>query len=318
MQDSKKRNIDYMRISVTESCNLRCVYCMPEDVACDCKPTELLSADEIIKVAKSAVKLGVNKFRITGGEPLVRRDLCEIIKGIHDLKEGLDIALTTNGILLEEMAEKLKENGLNRINISLDTLDEKKYKEITRYGDLNKVIRGIKKCHEVGIKPIKINVVLLKGFNSEQIQEFMQFEKENDVIIRFIELMPIGEGINYVGKYFMKADEIVEKYDLKKTDYKNGSGPADYYMDKEENILGFINPLSHSFCSKCSRIRLTADGKLKPCLHSDIEYDIKEQLKQGDDAVLNRLHEVIYNKPEKHEMQGSKHRTTRNMVQIGG
>lgn len=315
MKDLQGRKINYLRISVTDLCNLRCKYCMPHSGVEKFPHENILTVEEIIKVTEEFTKLGIDKVRLTGGEPLVRNGILDIVKGIGKLDKIKDFAMTTNGIYLYENAEKLKNLGLDRVNISLDTLDSEKYFKITRGGDIKKVFKGIKKALDVGLKPIKLNVVLLKGFNDDEIDDFINLTKEEEIEVRFIELMPIGEGINFKDNYINNEEIIKLNKDLIKIESQDKSSPAEYYKLKgAKGKIGFINPLSCSFCDNCNRLRLTADGKIKNCLHGKEEYDIRKYINNG---LNERIIEIVNKKPERHLLNQGIY-TNKEMNKIGG
>lgn len=319
------RIIDYIRISVTDRCNLRCLYCMPEEGIDLMKHKDLMTFEEVEYLVRSIVPLGIKKIRLTGGEPLVRLGIADLIRKLRSIEEIEDITLTTNGILLEEMALELKKAGLSRVNVSLDTLDEGKFKEITRWGSLDKVLAGIKKSLEVGLTPVKINVVAIKGFNDDEFVKLAEFAYNNPLQVRFIELMPIGESDEDAILKHYPIDDIKklieEKYELKATDRIKTNGPAENYeMVGGKGSLGFIGALSHKFCSSCNRLRVTADGKMRPCLYKDLEYDVLELIRKGAsmEEIKAFVEEVILGKPEGHDMEKGWGDQKRKMSQIGG
>lgn len=315
MKDRYGRKINYLRISVTDLCNLRCKYCMPEDGVEKINHDDILTVEEIIKIADTFSKLGVDKIRLTGGEPLVKKGILDIVKGIGMIDGIKDFTMTTNGVLLEEYAEDLKKYGLDRVNISLDTLDKEKYKEITRGGDIEKVFKGIEACKKIGLTPIKINTVVMKGFNDDEIDNFIEWSKNDDIDIRFIELMPIGEAVEYKDKY-LSNEEIINSHKELVPILKNDiSSPADYYkVQGGKGRIGFINPISCKFCDDCNRLRLTSRGTIKTCLHSEEEYDVKEFL---DEDLITRFVELIFKKPEKHNLENGNF-VGEKMHRIGG
>lgn len=320
MIDSFGREINYLRISVTDLCNLRCKYCMPEsgiDKKCH---DQMLRNEEIINIVKEMSELGITKVRITGGEPLIKKGIVDMISTINQI-DGIDeIVLTTNGILLADMAEELKEAGLKRVNISLDTMDETKFEEITRKNQLSKVLEGIDKAIEVGLTPIKINTVLIGDFNDNEVKDFIELTRTRDIDVRFIELMPIGEASSWNKEKFLSTDSILENQaELFPVVGKDKSSPAKYYKlpDSKGNV-GLINPISCSFCKNCNRIRLTSDGKLKLCLHSDLEIDVIGVLRSGQD-IKKIIKEAVANKPEEHKLADEDFiPVSRNMNRIGG
>lgn len=317
MIDRYGREINYLRISVTDLCNLRCQYCMPEKGICKKEHKEILKLEDIEKVVQAAAKIGISKIRLTGGEPLVRKGIIELIDNISKVDGIKDIGLTTNGILLKDYAHKLKKAGLSRVNVSIDSLDKNKYKEITRGGNLEDVLEGLRAAKEVGLLPIKLNVVLIGGFNDDEIEEFVNLTINEDIEVRFIELMPMGESASWDKAHFLSNDEILEKMpQLISLPFKGQGGVARYYkLPNSKGKVGLISSLSNHFCCYCNRIRLTADGKLKPCLHSDLELDIKDY----GENMERFLMDGIINKPQRHQINNVDYvPVQRNMNQIGG
>ena len=317
MRDQFNRDLTYLRVSITDRCNLRCTYCMPEEGVESMPHEELLSYEELFIVIEKFVELGVKKLRITGGEPLVRKDVVKFIEKVASLNKLEDIAMTTNGILLKELAIPLKKAGLHRVNISLDTMNPERYRYMTRGGDLRTVIDGINVAKEAGLK-IKITCVVNKGINDDEIGQFIQLTKEWGVDVRFIELMPIGQNIQYAQDHFYSNEMILSQFpELKEVKAEDISSPARYYqLEGAQGKVGLISPLSCNFCAYCNRLRLTPDGKLKPCLHSDIEIDLKTALRTNQDIVPLIL-ESYKIKPEKHLLDEHK-MIVRQMSQIGG
>lgn len=318
MKDSFGREINYLRISLTDRCNLRCKYCMPEDGVSKFPHDEILTLEELYEIIKAFVELGINKIRFTGGEPLARKGIVELIAKVSKLDKVKDLAMTTNGILLKEYAMDLKKAGLNRVNISLDTLDEEKYRTITRGGRLNKVLEGIEEAKKVGLTPIKINTVLIGGFNDDEIEALVNLTEKENIDVRFIELMPIGEAANWAKEKFISNNRILEKIDtLIPVPREDVSSPAVYYkLPNGKGKVGIINPISCKFCENCNRVRLTSQGRLKLCLHSNNEIDIKEALNNGQD-LKKLILESIEKKEESHHLEEGKY-IKRNMNQIGG
>lgn len=319
------RTIDYIRISVTDRCNLRCVYCMPENGVDLLKHQDMMSFEEIYNLVKALVPIGIKKIRLTGGEPLVRNGIEDLIRMLRSIPEIEDITLTTNGILLEEMAEGLKAAGLSRINVSLDSLDESRFKQITRWGSLEKVLKGIDKAIETGLKPVKINVVAIKGFNDDEFIDLVKFAYYKEVQVRFIELMPIGESDDEAILKHYPIDDIKSlietKFQLEETSNIRTNGPAENYrIVGGMGSVGFIGALSHKFCSTCNRLRLTADGKIRPCLYIDKEYDVLKLIREGasPDELRSFVEEIILGKPEGHNMEEGWGNQRRKMSQIGG
>ena len=273
MKDRFGRNITYLRISVTDLCNLRCKYCMPESGVESLCHSDILSIEEIVEIVKVASKNGIKKIRLTGGEPLVRRGFINLCKQISEINEIEDIAITTNGVYLKEMADELFENKVRRINFSLDTLIKEKYNDITRRNDFDKTMESLFYAIKKGFK-VKINVVLIGGFNDDEIQDFVNLANDYDLEVRFIELMQIGETANWSKDKFISNKVVLEK--VPKLEFDGVSGVAKIYKIKDQKgRIGLISPISCSFCEDCNRIRLTSDGKLKPCLHSKDEINLK-------------------------------------------
>lgn len=319
MKDKYERNIEYLRISVTDRCNLRCRYCMPEEGIKNKRThSDMLSLEEIYEVAKACTNIGINKVRITGGEPLTRKGVSGLIKNISKLDGIKDIAMTTNGLLLKEYAKELKESGLHRVNVSLDTLNEKKYKHITRFGSLKNILEGLDEAKKVGLLPIKINIVLIGGFNDDEIEDFVKLTIDDDIQVRFIELMPIGQATDWAKDNFIPNTTVLDKFkELKPVPKEDKSSPAEYYkLPGARGLVGLINPISHQFCSNCNRIRLTADGKIKPCLNSNQEIDIKKVIKSGGD-LEEIIRIAIQQKPLRHYLNEGQS-IKRDMMRIGG
>lgn len=318
MKDSFGREINYLRISVTDLCNLRCRYCMPQEGIPKLSHEDVLSVEEIEILAKAFVNLGINKIRLTGGEPLVRRGILDIVERIGKLEGIKDFAITTNGVLLKNLAQELKNRGLKRVNISLDTLKEEKYKYITRIGNIKDVLEGIEAAKKVGLTPIKINTVLVRGFNDDEIEDLARLTEREEIDVRFIELMPIGEALKNESIKYISNQIVLEKLpELIPLEKKDPSSPALYYkLPNAKGRIGLINPISCKFCKYCNRVRLTAQGKMKLCLHSDEEVDLKEALRKGQD-IESIIIDAINRKPESHQLERGQY-ITKKMYQIGG
>lgn len=319
MQDNFGRTIDYLRLSVTDRCNLRCQYCMPES-GCDKQSHDhILRNEDFVKLATTMAELGVKKVRLTGGEPLVRKGLASMIEGIRKIEGISEVTLTTNGLLLEDQIEALKSAGLSRINISLDSLNKDTYQRLTRGGDLAKVLRGIEKTHRLGISPIKINVVLIKGENDHEIDDFLH-AFDSSIEIRFIELMPIGEAAMWNKEKFINLNELFSKRsDLIPAAHQGNGGPCRYYKHVTTGrVVGIINSISDHFCAKCNRLRVTSDGILKTCLHDGEEVHLKPYL--HDDLKLKKIiTQAVKEKPKSHQLtQTNSIPILRNMYTIGG
>lgn len=320
MHDTCGRKIDYLRISVTDLCNLRCKYCIPEKGVPLKQHDDILTFEEIQRVVQEAAMLGVTKVRITGGEPLVRRGIADLIRLVAAVPGIRDIGLTTNGVLLAEQAVTLKAAGLHRVNISLDTLDPAKYREITRGGDIELVLAGIREARRIGLTPIKINAVLIGGFNDGEIESFVALTRSEPIDVRFIELMPIGEASTWSSEHFISNETVLERMPaLAPLADQDGKSPARYYaLPDALGKVGLINPISSHFCASCNRLRLTADGKLKPCLNADTEISLKEALR-GKGSLGEQIRKAVSLKPESHDILGADYKpVTRNMHEIGG
>lgn len=325
MIDTFQRNINYLRISVTDRCNLRCVYCMPPEGVKQTPHWEILSLEEFGRVVDAASDIGIRKVRITGGEPLVRKNIIDLFRYIAANPLIDDISITTNGILFADMAADLKKAGLNRVNFSLDSLNPQNFKDITRLGKFEDVWRGINKAIELDLHPVKLNVVAVRGVNDQEFTDFARLSREMPLHIRFIELMPIGECNPWAVGNFISANEIMtslrEEFGPMQAEIKvTGSGPAKYFrLPGAKGTIGFITAISEHFCGTCNRLRLTANGQLRPCLYANKEFDLKTPLRNGADRqeLANLIVRAIRQKPQQHHMdQGWTDR--RVMSQIGG
>ena len=334
MKDSHGRVIDYLRISLTDRCNFRCIYCMPEEGVCMMSHDEILRIEEIETIARVATSVGIRSVRLTGGEPLVRKGVVDLVRSLRDMPGIENISMTTNGVLLPQMAGELKEAGLSRVNISLDTLDAEQFKFITRVGTIESTLAGIDAALGAGFNPVKINAVTVRSLN----QDFLAFARlsvDRPLHVRFIEYMPVGESTGSDGSGWGKQDVVPseELFDvineracaaglpelepLDDASKPLGWGPARYFaFPGAKGTVGFISPLSRHFCSECNRLRLTADGKLRPCLFSDREVDVRAALREGgEDAVYECFLQALNLKPDEHH---DKVGTERKMSQIGG
>ena len=329
MLDKFNREINYLRVSITDRCNLHCTYCRPKEGISLQGHDDILRYEEIIRIVTVAVKMGLVKVRVTGGEPLVRRGFVSFIAALKKINGLKDISLTTNGILLEEFARDIFDAGVCRINISLDSLNKDKYFRITNGGNLDAVLRGIARAEEIGFFPIKINTVAIKGFNDDEVLDFAQLAVNKPFQMRFIELMPVGQA-KLDREDYMPTSQIIQKinerYELEKIkDKKNKSdGPAKIFKIKGGcGEIGFINPVSDHFCSTCNRLRLTSDGKLRVCLLKEDEVDLKKAMRENcSDAELAKLiHDAILLKPKQHDLICTEmhlKKCYRNMSEIGG
>lgn len=325
MLDKLNRKIDYLRISVIDRCNLRCVYCMPEEGIESIPHDEILTYDEILRICEIVSELGIRKIKITGGEPLVRKDIVNLIRDIKNIDKIEQVTLTTNGILLHEMLDDLYDAGIDAINISLDTLNKDNFKKITRRDGLEKVLMSIDKAYDLGIR-VKINCLAIRDFNLREIVEIASFAKDREIDVRFIELMPIGFGKKYTQ---IDNDEILSILESRFGTFeivteKRGNGPAKYYRNQNmKGCIGFISAISHEFCESCNRIRLTSSGFLKLCLHYNKGIDLKGPIRNGisDEDLKKLIHNTIWNKPISHKFGHASEEQDielKNMVQIGG
>ncbi len=324
ISDRFGRPINYLRISITDRCNLRCIYCMPLDGIETLPHDDILRYEEILEVAGAAAEMGINKVRLTGGEPLVRAGICNLVKMLAEVPGLDDISMTTNGMLLSQYTEELKSSGLRRVNVSLDSLDPEKFKQITRLGSLAEVLAGIEAARRAGLNPVKINVVVIRDINDNEILDFARRTLEEEWHVRFIEFMPVGGNDDEERNPFISIPEIRERIETLgrlEPGKLDGNGPAKYYhLPGARGTIGFISPVSEHFCFQCNRIRLTADGKLRPCLLSDDEIDLRTPLRQGAslDDLKTLLRVAIDSKPECHNLKTGITAKTRRMCQIGG
>lgn len=307
--DSFGRTINYVRLSVTDRCDLRCVYCMAEDMTF-LPRTEVLSIEELVALGTAFVELGVNKLRITGGEPLVRRGTIDLLERLGQLPGLKELCLTTNGTHLPQYAQAIKDAGVERINISLDSLNPERFRQLTRFGDINQVLAGIKAAQAAGFKRIKLNCVALKHYNADEVPALVQFALDEGLDISFIEEMPLGK-INEHGRAaeFVSSDELrssINIYQVLQPVFGNqdNAGPARYWrVHGYDSRIGFISPHSHNFCGSCNRVRVTATGRLLLCLGQENSVDLREALRTSDnppDEVRRRIINAVQHKPEKH------------------
>ncbi len=330
MLDKYERDINYLRVSITDRCNLHCTYCRPKEGVSLKGHDDILRYEEIIRIVTQAVKMGLIKVRVTGGEPLVRRGFIEFIRSLKKIEGLQDISLTTNGILLERYAREIFNAGVKRINISLDSLNREKYFQITGGGRLDDVLRGIDAAEKIGFDPIKINVVAIRGFNDDEIFEFAQLALKKPFQVRFIEIMPISQvNVNQPLEFMpteQLRDAISRRFKLEALGKKKlkSDGPAKIYkINGGAGEIGFINPVSDHFCATCNRLRLTADGKLRACLLNETEIDLKPALIRScsDDELAGLIRQAILLKPQKHDLDCSdRHlkKCHRDMSDIGG
>ncbi|MCK4705437.1 MAG: GTP 3',8-cyclase MoaA [Gammaproteobacteria bacterium] len=321
--DPFQRKIEYLRLSVTDKCNMRCFYCMPKGFKGFEQPEHWLTFDEIERVVGTFAELGVSRIRVTGGEPLVRKNLGELVHRIHQLPGVDDLSLSTNATLLSQQAHSLYEAGVSRLNISLDSLKPQRFKEITG-SELQPVLNGLMAAKAEGFSPIKINMLAMKGINDDEFEDVVEYCIENDFTLRFIETMPMGDtGVNASDHYIDLADvkdRLAQSYDLI-PGVMPGGGPARYVQVKGTDLrIGFITPISQHFCETCNRVRLSVDGTLYLCLGQEHKYELRPLLRQGisDDGLKNAIIEAIAIKPEKHEFRDKPDQVVRFMNMTGG
>ena len=317
MIDQFERSITYLRISVTELCNLRCRYCMPAEGVCKKNHGDMLTEDEMIQAVEAAASLGITKLRITGGEPLVKKNIVSICRRAAAVEGIREVCVTTNGILLPELAKPLHKAGVRRLNLSLDTLDPEKYAYITRIGDLETFWEGFHAAMDAGFEKIKINAVLVGGFNDDEIVPLAELTKKYPVDMRFIEMMPMYDSGDFDFSAYIPYTRVLEKLPDAVPAEPDGGVAKLYRLPGAQGNIGLISPVSAHFCGDCNRIRLTADGKVKPCLHSNVEYALKGLDFEG---MRSQLEKAIRNKPAWHGDLDAIHRSHagRNMNQIGG
>ena len=315
MKDQYGRTIDYLRVSVTDRCNLRCTYCMPENGIELYEHSRILSVEEIDSIIRAGARLGIKKVRITGGEPLVRKGILDIVRNAAQTPGIESLCMTTNGILLPEYADRLRELGVERLNISLDTLDPERYASLTRVGSLDDVMKGLRAAEEAGFTGTKINTVLLGGINDSEIGSLASLTKDRDLSVRFIELMPMGECVGWPEESFIENSAVLRA--LPELEPVSIDGVSRLYrLPGAAGTVGLISPMSSHFCPSCNRIRLTSDGRLKPCLHSDTEIPLKGLEGQALEDTMRRAR---FEKPARHHLNETHHSEThRNMNAIGG
>jgi len=326
LADSFNRPITYLRISVTDKCNLRCVYCMPESGLPWLRREEILSYEEIVELVRAAASVGVKTIRLTGGEPLVRRDVHRLVRSIAEVPGIEDIALSTNAVLLEEQLDELVSAGLRRINVSLDTLRPDRFEVIARRPGLDKVLSGIDAAIAAGLGPIKLNCVVMRGQNDDELADFAAMTKERAIFVRFIEVMPVHENLGLQKDTYISSDEILERVasigEIHPIEGPHGNGPARYFAyDGAPGAVGVISPLSHDYCERCNRVRLTADGRLRLCLFGDQHIDLRTPLRNGASTgeIADILRSSMTIKPERHHLKlGESSSRMRAFSEIGG
>ncbi|MBQ9686401.1 MAG: GTP 3',8-cyclase MoaA [Oscillospiraceae bacterium] len=317
MIDQCGREINYMRMSVTELCNLRCRYCMPAEGIVKKSHDEMLTEDEMIRAVQAAASLGIRKLRITGGEPLIKKNIVSICRRAASVPGIEELCITTNGILLPSLAGPLREVGVKRLNISLDTLDPEKYRYISRCGELSQAIDGIHAALAEGFEKIKLNAVLIGGFNDDEIPALAELTRRYPLDMRFIELMPMDGNRDFGPDAYIPCTTVLDKLPEAVSEAADGGVARLYRLPGALGRIGLISPVSAHFCAACNRIRLTADGKLKPCLHSGDEYSLKGL---DDAGMVREIERAIWRKPSWHgELDAAnRSRSGRNMNQIGG
>ncbi|MCI5164900.1 MAG: GTP 3',8-cyclase MoaA [Candidatus Electrothrix sp. GM3_4] len=315
LKDLFSRTISYLRLSLTDRCNLKCLYCVPEKDRFECSPrldhNDLLSYEELLRVVRVAVSMGISKLRLTGGEPLVRKDIMHFIDQLAEIDNLNDIRITTNGVLLEKFADPLAAAGIKKINISLDTLKPERFERITGVDCFSKVWKGIERAQAAGFSPIKLNTVVMRGINDDELEDFVKMSQETAMHIRFIEFMPIGSSSSWDKKAYMSSDDIMDRIgklgELIPISKGKADGPATMFRAGQgaKGKIGFISPISHRFCDRCNRLRLTSEGKLRSCLLDDRETDLRSVLRQGgsDQDIQQTLVEAVRNKPKGHQME---------------
>ena len=311
MRDGFGRRIEYLRISVTDKCNLRCVYCMPEEGLPWLKHEQILRYEEIAEIVRVMAGLGLKRVRLTGGEPLVRRDLPELVKLLRAVPGIEDISLSTNAVLLADHADALRAAGINRVNVSLDSLQEARVDAVAiRSGYYHRILEGIAAAERVGFEPLKINVVLLRGRNEDEVEDFARMTMQRPWHVRFIEVMPVGDNLDVSTDEYVSALEILQRLEgiaeLQPVEGPLGNGPATYFRYAgAAGTIGVITPMSHNYCDRCNRMRLTADGQLRPCLFGDIQTDLRDALRRGE-PLEPLIEQTLLIKPERHYLiQGS-------------
>lgn len=314
MQDGCGRTIDYLRLSVTDLCNYRCRYCMPPEGVTKRGHEEMLSLEELAEIAEAAVRVGVKKIRLTGGEPLVRRGIVELCRRLRAIPGLEELCLTTNGALLPQLAAPLREAGVDRLNISLDTLRPDRFAEMTRLGRLSDTLAGIEAAEAAGFHNLKLDTVLIGGFNDDEIEDFVNLTREHPWEVRFIELMPMGPCAEWDKGCFLSDDTVLQKIPALQQIEPCGVARR-YRLPGAAGTVGLISPVHHDFCAQCRRIRVTADGKLKGCLHSAEELPLRGL---HGKALEDAIRQGILHKPERHHLAEHRSDTPRNMNQIGG
>lgn len=322
--DKYGRPLKYLRISITDRCNFRCKYCVPTSNFSHACHSDILTYEDLLFSVEVFSELGVNRVRVTGGEPLIRKDVTSFLSKLTKIDGINEVMVTTNGSFLDKLGEELFNSGVNRLNISLDSLKKDRMKSIAGVDEFDNVIKGIKRAVSLGFNPVKVNAVIIKGFNDDELIDFCNFAKDNNVIVRFIEFMPIGNSDNWNKDSIMTGKEIIEKLSIFEPiaiEKDKNSGPAQNYQLNNGGKIGIITPLSNHFCRGCDKVRLTSDGKLRTCLLSDNEIDLTESIKsRNKDLMKNVIIDTLKIKEEKHKITcGDKNEQfKRTMSKIGG
>lgn len=324
LRDAHGRIVDYLRLSVTDRCNLRCRYCMPAEGLPLAPKHDVLSFEEIERAVRVGSEVGIRRVRITGGEPLLRREVASLVGMLKALPSIDEVSMTTNALLLHLHVDALVDAGLDRLNISLDSLRPERFEKLTRFALLEQTWRGIEAAADAGLTPIKINTVVVSGFNDDEIDDWVAVTREREIIVRFLEVMPIGEGheMRRLGGFHDLSEtrrRLQREYGIEPATAETGSGPARYWrVPGAPGKLGFITPLSNRYCDTCSRFRLTATGKLRPCLAFDVEVDLAPAIRRGDDeAIRAGFRRAAADKPEGHHWEEGQVTRT-GMSELGG
>ena len=309
LKDTHNRVIDYLRLSVTDRCNLRCKYCVPQNASAAFARSELLSYEDLFRLARESVALGIRKIRVTGGEPLVRPGIVDFLARVNGIDDGLQVVLTTNAMLLQKLAVPLRQAGVRRLNISLDSLKKQTFAEITSGGDVNKVLDGIQAAIDAGFPPPQINMVVMRGVNDNEVPAFAAMAAEKQLNVRYIEYMPITGDANWRAQYLpskLVLEMIEREHRLTAVPSVDGAGPARYFLlDDGPARIGVISPISDHFCASCNRIRISSDGLARGCLLSEETTDLRPYLERGDEAVREILTAIIRKKPQRHKVTES-------------
>ncbi|WP_022851360.1 GTP 3',8-cyclase MoaA [Limisalsivibrio acetivorans] len=325
LADKFGRRIRYLRVSVTDRCNFHCKYCMPEGEFEHLSHSCILSFEDMLFACSVFAEMGVEKIRVTGGEPLVRKGVTDFMHMLTDVKGIEEVTLTTNGSLLEKFADEIVAAGIRRVNISLDSLRPERYRDITGGFDLDRLLKSLYIAKKAGLDPIKTNTVVIRGFNADEIHDFCDFSVRSGVVARFIEFMPIGNSPDWKQENIVLGSEMLkiigEKYDYEEIKKEHHAGPAKNYRLSNGGRVGIITPISNHFCSECDKLRLTADGKLRPCLLTEEEYDLKEPIRKRDrEGLIEAISGALCKKEKEHHVVADKRneRYKRTMSGIGG